>query len=333
MWATFIAADVFHEHAMHQSCSAIIAASAGAHTRVTVLCPSQHTCPDTATLCACCLGLRVCLAAGVGVSLCCVRRQNKLQTPLKEIFSTCLTPDQLRHLLNGPHTQFRASGTATGEALEPLSAAAAHASPTSSSAILFAGLSSPVKQGPDAAAGAVALGTPKGRARGRGRGKSPSAAAAAGGGSGGGGGLFGTPSPGKKKAGAAGSRGQGGMKAFFTTTARCLGCKAVMQSKGPGGSSSSSGGQQPPPGVDPGLCPACQQEDGKREAVYLHTVYEQGVAAGSLSGAHSACRRCHSGGQMGAVVCENGECPVLYVRYQAERQLRSADNRLLRLEW
>jgi hypothetical protein len=271
--------------------------------------------------------------------LCCLSRQNKLQTPLKEIFSTCLTPDQLRHLLNGPHTQFRASGTATGEALEPLSAAAAHASPTSCSATLFAGLSLPVKRGSDAAAGAGAvtgaLGTPKGRAGGRGKGKSPSAAAAAGSpGVDGGGGVFGTPSPGKKKPGVgAGSRAQGGMKAFFTTTARCLGCKAVMQGKGPGARSSSSSGPQPPPGVDPGMCPACRQEEGRRETVYLHIVQEQGDAAASLSCAHSACRRCHSGGQMGAVVCENGECPVLYVRYQAERQLRGADHRLLRLEW
>jgi hypothetical protein len=131
------------------------------------------------------------------------------------------------------------------------------------------------------------------------------------------------------------------MKAFFATTARCLGCKAVLQGQGlfgaPSSSSSGSGSSrqqpQPPPGVDPGLCPSCRKEEGKLEAVYLHTVGEQAGAAASLGAAHSACRRCHSGGQMGAVVCENGECPILYVRYQAERQLRGADQRLLRLEW
>jgi hypothetical protein len=263
-----------------------------------------------------------------------VHRQNKLQTPLKEIFSTCLAPDQLRSLLHGPHTQFRASGTATGEALEAL-ASAPHAD-TSSSSILFAGLGSPVKDTPPAGAAAVggsSGATPGSRGKkGRGRGGPAASAAAVG---------VGTPSPGKKKAatGAAASRQQGSMKQFFTTTARCLGCKTVMQSKGSGlfgsnaavGSSSSSA--QPPPGVDPGLCPACRQEEGKHEAVHLHTVVDQGGAAASLGGAHSACRRCHSGGQMGAVVCENGECPILYVRYQAERQLRNADHRLLRLEW
>jgi hypothetical protein len=268
----------------------------------------------------------------------CAHRQNKLQTPLKEIFSTCLSPEQLRSLLHGPHTQFRASGTATGEALEAL-ASAPHADTTSNS-IIFAGLGSPVKSTPPAGAAAAAGGSSGGTPgssskKGRGSRAGPAASAAAVG--------LGTPSPGKKKAatGAAASRQQGSMKQFFTTTARCLGCKTVMQSKGLGlfgssaaaGSSSSSSSAQPPPGVDPGLCPACRQEEGKHEAVHLHTVVEQGSAAASLGGAHSACRRCHSGGQTGAVVCENGECPILYVRYQAERQLRNADHRLLRLDW
>lgn len=258
----------------------------------------------------------------------CHHRQNKLQTPLKEIFSTCLPPEQLRSLLHGPHTQFRASGTATGEALESLSTAP-HAD-TSSSNILFAGLTSPVKGaaagggGGTAAADSSAAGTP-GSSRKREKAGAAAAASAAAG--------LSIQSPGKKKAGAAGSRQQGSMKQFFTTTARCLGCKTVMQTKGQGLFGSSSSSRQSPPGVDPGLCPACREEEGKLEAVYLHTVSEQGSAAASLSGAHSACRRCHSGGQMGAVVCENGECPILYVRYQAERQLRNADHRLLRLEW
>ena len=274
----------------------------------------------------------------------CDCRQNKLQTPLKEIFSTCLNPEQLRSLLHGPHTQFRASGTAAGEALDPLSAAAnGHHTPSSS--ILFAGIGSPVKAA--AAAAAAAAGPSAGGGGGEGvkgggsskKGKGRGGAVAAAGAST-------TPTPGKKKgaaggAAAAGSRQQSGMKQFFTTTARCLGCKAVLPQRQGGmfavaGSSSrtgSSGGTQPPEGKDPGLCESCKQEDGKLEAVYLHTVADQGSAAASLRGAHTACRRCHSGGQTGAVVCENGECPVLYVRYQAERQLRNADHRLVRLEW
>lgn len=262
-------------------------------------------------------------AAAVTVHL---PRQNKLQTPLKEIFSTCLTPEQLRQLLHGPHTQFRASGTATGEALESLSAA-----PPSS---LSLSTTSPAKPPPPAAAAAAGgPKTPTSAGKGR-RGKGAA-------------GPVGSPngSGGQKKGGSsAAARQQGSMKQFFTTTARCLGCKSVLQSSSKGTAAAAAGSrtahqqqqqqkEQPPAGVEPGLCPTCREEEGKLQAVYLHTVADQGSAAASLVGAHSACRRCHSGGQMGAVVCENGECPVLYVRYQSERQLRNADHRLLRLEW
>ncbi|WIA33365.1 hypothetical protein OEZ86_006502 [Tetradesmus obliquus] len=40
---------------------------------------------------------------------------NKLQIPLKEIFSTCLNPEQMRQLLHGDHTKFRASTTTAGD--------------------------------------------------------------------------------------------------------------------------------------------------------------------------------------------------------------------------
>jgi hypothetical protein len=146
----------------------------------------------------------------------------------------------------------------------------------------------------------------------------------------------GSPSPGKKKkqGGAADSRQQGSasMKQFFTTTARCLGCKAVMPST-PASSSSGSGVQPRPAGIEPGLCANCRAQEGKRAAVYLQTVQEQVRASASFCAAHSACRRCHSGGLMGGVVCENGECPVLYARFRAEREVRNTDHRLQQLEW
>jgi hypothetical protein len=56
------------------------------------------------------------------------------------------------------------------------------------------------------------------------------------------------------------------------------------------------------------------------------------AAERELAAAHSACRACHSGGQLGAVVCANGECPVLYGRASAPRRLADARHRLERLE-
>jgi hypothetical protein len=251
----------------------------------------------------------VCLSAGTRAHTR-ARRQNKLQTPLKEIFSTCLNAQQLRQLLHGPHTQFRASGTTAGEALQ---------SPA-------AGLSPGFGAPPPVLAAA-------GGSKGGGSRRTPSKAAAqrAPLGSPGDGGHGGS---GGKKKGAAGGRQQG-MKMFAVATARCLGCKTVLphNTAGGGGGGRQQQQQQPPGGVEPGLCSACRQDEGKWAAVYLHAVQEQGRAAAAFCAAHSACRRCHSGGQMGGVVCSNGECPVVFARFEAERQLRNADHRLRRLDW
>ena len=39
--------------------------------------------------------------------------------------------------------------------------------------------------------------------------------------------------------------------------------------------------------------------------------------------AMSTCMRCHSGGMMGSVVCENGECPVLFSRLSSANRLET----------
>eukprot|EP00879_Flechtneria_rotunda_P007699 GHRR01008072.1.p1 GENE.GHRR01008072.1~~GHRR01008072.1.p1 ORF type:complete len:781 (+),score=286.21 GHRR01008072.1:379-2721(+) len=219
---------------------------------------------------------------------------NKMQIPLKEIFSTCLNAEQMRQLLHGPHTQFRASTAAAGDL------------PSQTTGGLW-----PQADGEDnnadgsiAAGATISGGVRGGRSRGR---------AAAG----------------RKKA-AVGSKQQGmGLKTFFQPTARCLGCKQTIHAK-PSAAGSSS---KRPAGVDPGLCDNCQQEDGKKEAVYIALTDEASVAGQRFAAAHSACRKCHSGAQMASVLCENGECPVLYERHSSERQLGNAEHKLLRLEW
>jgi hypothetical protein len=149
-----------------------------------------------------------------------------------------------------------------------------------------------------------------------------------------------------------------GMMAFFKQQAKCLGCRTTLPGQtavrlfGPaspatptsGTSSSSthvvkgtlrdSQGGQPPEGVDPGLCPECKAQEDKWAAVYLTEVQQEGAAAAAYTTAHSQCRACHSGGQgLGQVLCENGECPVVYERYAAARKLATAQHRLQRLEW
>jgi len=39
--------------------------------------------------------------------------------------------------------------------------------------------------------------------------------------------------------------------------------------------------------------------------------------------AMSTCMRCHSGGMLGPIVCENGECAVLFTRMSASNRLET----------
>jgi hypothetical protein len=41
--------------------------------------------------------------------------------------------------------------------------------------------------------------------------------------------------------------------------------------------------------------------------------------------AHAACVACHSGGASHAILCENGECPVLYERARTREELAAVD--------
>jgi hypothetical protein len=66
--------------------------------------------------------------------------------------------------------------------------------------------------------------------------------------------------------------------------------------------------------------------------VQIAVTQEASEAAFKVCAAQSACRSCHSGGQLGSIVCENGECPVAYVRLSGERQVATAEHKLLRLE-
>ena len=52
--------------------------------------------------------------------------------------------------------------------------------------------------------------------------------------------------------------------------------------------------------------------------------------------AHALCARCHSGGLLGPVLCENGECEVLYARLGAQTRLAAllpSMERMLCTDW
>lgn len=182
-------------------------------------------------------------------------------------------------------------------------------------------------------------------------------------------GLSGTP-PGGQATPQKG-RKQQGMMQFFKQNAKCLGCKRVLPKlPGSGGLFGKSGPATPDSGrgpkgrlpgssktpqptqkgvkgdahsstpdvsrippLDPGLCDECKAEDGKWCQVYLNILADDNAAEEALCHATSACVRCHSGGLLGPVICENGECPVLYERYAAARKAYSSQHKLMRMEW
>ena len=86
-------------------------------------------------------------------------------------------------------------------------------------------------------------------------------------------------------------------------------------------------------GREPGLCESCKQEEGTLARVHLSILAELGAAEHRHHMAHATCIRCHSGGLLGPVVCENGECPVLYSRLSAAQRLVTAVHNLERLDW
>lgn len=201
---------------------------------------------------------------------------------LQEIFSTCLSPEAMRQLLNGPHTQIRAAGCGDSSATHQLQQSA----------------------------------VPPGR--------------------GGGGTVAGAAghSAGSKRrvsaASVAGRQQAQGLRMFFAQAATCLGCRQAIPIPARRASASASVCTQK--GSEPGLCAACARVDGQRESLHITLLAEASAAERRTAAAHSACRACHSGGQLGTVLCDNGECVACYERVAGERALHSAQHKLERLE-
>ncbi|DBA67150.1 TPA: hypothetical protein ACH3X2_001471 [Trebouxia sp. C0005] len=117
---------------------------------------------------------------------------------------------------------------------------------------------------------------------------------------------------------------QTGMMNFYKGTIRCLGCKRHIPS-----------GKLPPDAgvVGPGLCDICSSQEGKWEEVYLEYLQHVNRLEHRQAGAYAYCMRCHSGGESGSVVCENGECPVLYARVESAARLTTVSTFVKRLDW
>jgi len=169
--------------------------------------------------------------------------RTKLQKPLQEIFTTCLTPNALQALMTGPHTKVRVdAGTAT--------------------------------------------------------------------------------SP--EKAGKAGKGAQQtGLAKFYKASVRCLACKRPIPENELIGKE----------GKEPGLCQSCKAEEGRWATVYLTNLAELNSAAVRHTAALANCLGCHSGGLTGRLVCENGECSMLFARLSAGSRLATVTHNLKRLDW
>ncbi len=104
---------------------------------------------------------------------------------------------------------------------------------------------------------------------------------------------------------------------------KCLACKRAIPKAELAGKE----------GREPGLCQSCKAEEGRWAGVYLSNLAELNSAAVRHTAAHSSCLACHSGGLTGRLVCENGECGVLFARLSVSNRLSVADHNLRRLDW
>ncbi|KAL4859641.1 DNA polymerase delta catalytic subunit [Chlorella vulgaris] len=120
--------------------------------------------------------------------------------------------------------------------------------------------------------------------------------------------------------GAAGAARQSRMAAFFRAVPKCLGCKASMP------------GWKGDLGEAPGLCDSCARTEGRWEDCYVNLLEEQAGVEARQCSAYAACRDCHSGGAVGPVLCENGECPVTYTRLGCSSRLQLVDKQLRRMD-
>lgn len=74
---------------------------------------------------------------------------------------------------------------------------------------------------------------------------------------------------------------------------------------------------------------------GMWERIWLGLLEEARGAERRRGLAFSICASCHSGGLVGSVVCENGECPVLYSRLSSTSRLQALEQSMHRMltEW
>lgn len=84
----------------------------------------------------------------------------------------------------------------------------------------------------------------------------------------------------------------------FAGSLKCLNCRRPVPSTASGGG--------------PALCEDCAQLEGVREGVLLELLGEQRLLEQRNCAANALCMSCHSGGLLGEVLCENGECLVRY---------------------
>ncbi|KAI3433870.1 hypothetical protein D9Q98_003673 [Chlorella vulgaris] len=120
--------------------------------------------------------------------------------------------------------------------------------------------------------------------------------------------------------GGAGAARQSRMAAFFRAVPKCLGCKASMP------------GWKGDLDEAPGLCDSCARTEGRWEDCYVTLLEEQAGVEARQCSAYAACRDCHSGGAVGPVLCENGECPVTYTRLACSSRLQLVDKQLRRMD-
>ncbi|GIL98964.1 hypothetical protein Vretimale_4190 [Volvox reticuliferus] len=134
-----------------------------------------------------------------------------------------------------------------------------------------------------------------------------------------------------KHSGGGGGGLQSGLSSFFRQAAKCLACKQALPML-PQQQQQQQVGAGWAAGRAPGLCAACCREPDTLATTYLRLLEDDNTAAVQLASALSSCMRCHSGGRFGPVLCENGECGVLFARLGAARRLAAFGERLERLD-
>ena len=107
------------------------------------------------------------------------------------------------------------------------------------------------------------------------------------------------------------------------------GCLLVLGSNGPGCSAAACAS---PAGREPGLCASCMEDDAQWAHTWLRVLQQLRDAERRRGLSHSTCIRCHSGGMMQPVLCENAECPVLYSRLQSGGRIEVLEQSLQRLD-